>query len=442
MTEQAAPLFTAAEIAQVLGVDRVTAKSKLATVPHDGIKLIRGQRARAWRIESLPPAYVQRLEAIRQAKRFPSIADLLTMPVERYFSAVPLAEIAQPEIDAARRLQRALMRTLQQPELRGSELESAGLEDYAREFGRDVSASHWARLYRRTIERDGGLKEWHRIELFLPENPQRIGLETIAAKAMGLDLLAMALANVGTPAKATIEEKDLVWLRACDQLRDLLADAHDQRKARKAVLKLLSKSGCVGKGAALARNFQRKWKSYKGSDHHASAILDKRPKANQQRLTKLPEQDRNRLIAAIVDCEGRASQGWREARAAGVLSGETHQRFITNPRSKSYVPQTVLRDVALDARKAVEARRRPRTAELNGAYIPRDPEGLFAGDSYCADAGLLLGAGRRIALWLSSAARPVHSDALRALLVGSFLHATQRAELQFASDPKLDHEGA
>ncbi len=392
--------FTAAEIGDALNITPRAARKALADIPADGVRIIRGQETKAWHLASLPAALRERLESIRQAKRGDTIADVLKSRVARYFPtdpagrAIPLAEIAQEDIDHARLLQKALARTLSHPEWRGAELESAGLEDYRRAFGRTVSASHWAKLFRRTADRDAGLGEWHRIELFLPENPRRMSAAVLAApSAMSLELLEEALGAVDRPAQASVAEKDWVWLRACDQLAALLETCADdgageimEKRGKREILTRLQRAGCVGiEKGALKRQLNRKWAAYCEADGKPAAVLDKRNAANQQRRVELPPEDRKIIIAGIVDCEGRASQGWRETYQRGALSAETTLRFVENPAHKSYVPASIRRDVVLDARKAVEARRRPRNTILNGAYIPRDPAGLFAGDSYCAD---------------------------------------------------------
>jgi hypothetical protein len=385
-------IFTAAEIAEVLGISARAVRDALDSQKPASVLNVRGQHAKAWHVNSLPESLSTRLEAIRSAKLFRNVAELLRRRVERYFlreadgSMLPLVEVAQDEIDRARLLQKALARVLQHPEWRGAELEAAGVEDYRRVMGYSILPDSWSKIHRRVIDRDGGLGEWHRIELYLPEKPTRIREERERPACPAMDLLESALGNVERPGQATIAEKDLVWLRACDQLAAFVEQGRTEKETKPEILKALKRSGIVGSDYdTLKRNLNRKWKAYQDADGKPSAILDKRGTANHHRRAGLPEDDREIIIASIVDCEGRAAQGWREVQEAGRLSSETTLRFIGNPARKSYMPESVRRVVALDAKKAVEARRRPRNAILNGAYIPRDPTGLFAGDSYCAD---------------------------------------------------------
>ena len=384
--------FVAAEIAQALGVTPQMIRQALAGVESEGCKIVRGQASKAWAVSEFPASILNKLEALRIAKRFRSIPEVLNKKVERYFpadstgKAIPLAEIQQDEIDNARLLKKALHGALTRPEMQGAELEKLGLSDFKKAFGREVSASHWSMLHRRTIDRDGGLCEWHRQELYLSDNPKRLLIETPHRQALSMEMLESALGNIDTPAHVSIAQKDYVWLRVCDQLSELLDRGQNEKFAKREILARLQRAGCLGtEKQALQRSFQLKWKSFLTNGLKPAAILDKRAAANRKRSKPIAEQDRKIILAATVDCEGRLAQGYREAMEAGRVSQATAERFLSNPRSKSYVPHSVRREVALDAKKAVEARRRPRDMALNGAYIPRDAEGLFAGDSYCAD---------------------------------------------------------
>ena len=384
-------LWTAAEIAAKLGVTPRAIRLAMEGVADDGEKLVRGQRSKGWHVASLPDSLIERLHLVRASKGFRTISDLLSGQVERFVltdaagKPLSLAQIAPCEIARARMLQKALQRVLAHPEWRGSELESAGIEDYARVFGRPILESSWAKIHRRVVTRDGGLGEWHRLELYLPDNP-KLAAPLPAATPPQLELLESCIGRIDRPAHASVAEKDLVWLRACDQLRALLDAGQDEKNAKRQIVAALLRFGGVGNQcAALKRNLNRKWAAYEAAEGKPSAVLDKRAEANQKRIARLPECDRERIIATIVDCEGRASEGWREVMEKGLLSQETTDRFISNPASKSYAPSTVLREVALDARKAVEGGRRPRKTEMNGAYIPGDPSAVYAGQVFTMD---------------------------------------------------------
>lgn len=381
-------IFTAAEIATALNVTAQSVRQMLAGTEPSGNIIVRGQETKAWAVECLPGAIIARLESTRQAKLFRSIVEVLTMKWTRYFPAFPLAEIAQADIDQATRLRNALARVLKHPEWKGVELESAGCEDFRKEHGREISTSRWSEIYRRTVDRDGGLREWHRIELYLPDQPRRISIATEANELAGVRFAALELAigSVKKPSSPTLDEKALIWFRAFEQFKLLKETLIEEKKAKKAIIQILFNSGYVGRDERnIERNFLRKINEYNEASDHPSAIEDKRGAANKKRRLSLPEKDRLMLLASTVDCEGRMSQGFREAIEDGKLSMETAGRYITNPASKSYVPKSLRNLIALDAEKAVKARRRPLHTELNGAYIPRNPDGLYANDSHCAD---------------------------------------------------------
>ena len=62
---------------------------------------------------------------------------------------------------------------LKDANLTSAEFEKLGVEDYRRVFGHSISIRHWRRLFRRTLDRDGGAKNWARLEIYLDENPAR-----------------------------------------------------------------------------------------------------------------------------------------------------------------------------------------------------------------------------------------------------------------------------
>lgn len=236
-------LFGAAEIAEALGVTPRAIRLLLADVPDDGSKPIRGQAAKAWKVMSLPPAIIAKLETMRVARRCRTVPDLLAARVERYCLTDPrtgapitLAEIEQDDVEKARLLQRALARVLQHPEWRGAELEQEGVADYRRIIGHEVSAAHWSSLHQRAIDRDGGLGEWHRLELYLADRPKRIGVVTATARVLCLDTLELELSQVRRPASMSVKETAMVWLRACDQVQQLLDAGRDEKRAKRAVL--------------------------------------------------------------------------------------------------------------------------------------------------------------------------------------------------------------
>src|SRR2546428_2573915 len=127
--------FTASQIARALGCSKQNIHKQLGVIAADGEKLVAGNLAKAWRIESLPIGITRALTTKADAKRYRSIVALLREPCDRYETAIPLREIAPAAIDRARKLQRALQGSLgrrNNKEMSAANLARIGIEDYNR----------------------------------------------------------------------------------------------------------------------------------------------------------------------------------------------------------------------------------------------------------------------------------------------------------------------
>src|SRR2546430_602171 len=92
--------------------------------------------------------------------------------------AVPLANVHPDSLKRAEQLKAAL-----EPFVSGNvntadhstaEFELLGLREYSAVFGHAISDRWWRKLLKRTIDRDGGSKQWGRLELYLEEKPKPI----------------------------------------------------------------------------------------------------------------------------------------------------------------------------------------------------------------------------------------------------------------------------
>src|SRR5205085_2524122 len=96
--------------------------------------------------------------------------------VKTWLSPHPLRQLAGKEIERASLLQCALTSSLTRHGNNGltnAEFERLGVEDYRLTFGHSISTRHWRRLFKRTLDRDGGAKNWQRLEIYLEESPAR-----------------------------------------------------------------------------------------------------------------------------------------------------------------------------------------------------------------------------------------------------------------------------
>lgn len=386
MKNSAIQLFTAARIAQELGRTRQHIHKCFAGIRSDGETFVRGQSAAGWMPASFPPAIFEELKAIRLRKQFASIADLLAAPASRYVSPVPFAEVTPVEREKAMKLRQALRPFLLQrraSETSREEFARRGVDEYRRVFGYPVSTRHWRAFLERTIARDADREEWDFPDLYLRDKPARlsVALPIATAREADLEVLEDALLAVTPHGALNIARKDYLWTKVCDQLQLSTNGGANAKKTKRAILKALLVSGLLGANKeAIRRNLDNHWQGYCAT---GGKILDGRTKCDRRK--KLPNEDRNKLIARSLDCGKRVSQAFRELRDAGDLSDETLAGTIVNPHSKSYVPASIRREVGPEVNRLMPLHRGEREFGLRGPYVPQDYSCLAAGQAFQLD---------------------------------------------------------
>src|SRR5947209_2433744 len=168
-------VFTAAEIAAALHRPRRSVLELLRQIPSGGTKIVHGNEARAWPKDALPQN-IQAALGNAAARQSTTINALLTSPPPFWRPRYPLSQLCEEAIERASMLKRALgpPRARQNDaHVTAAEFEQLGVEDYRRAFGHRISTRHWRRLLKRTLDRDGGAKNWGRLEIYLDESPAR-----------------------------------------------------------------------------------------------------------------------------------------------------------------------------------------------------------------------------------------------------------------------------
>ncbi|MEO6002234.1 MAG: Mu transposase C-terminal domain-containing protein [Opitutus sp.] len=265
-----------------------------------------------------------------------------------------------------------------------AEVEAAGLRDYARVFGRSISAGYFWRLLDSVVTRDAGKREFSKLDLYLPEV---IKAQPKAAKS-GADLpdLEAALHAVGSCVAPTPAETQLIWDAACNEFSQLTATGRSACKAKKIILNALAGSGVTLARTypALRKSFSTKLARWEQGGRRISALKDLRSeKSGNHRALPLSVEDQNNLKWRALS--GGLAQAWRAALSEGELSATAAARFISNPSSKSYVPQRVRDLITPDVNMMQDIHHGPRQAALKGAYITRDWSAVSPGDWYSAD---------------------------------------------------------
>jgi hypothetical protein len=314
------------------------------------------------------------------------------VPLSIWRSRFRLRELTDKAIERAFQLQRAIAPALARMnycELASAEFERLGVEDYRRTFGHIISTRHWRRLLKRTLDRDGGAKNWQRLEIYLDECPARrpefrARNHFVSADLKPLQQLISSFADAAAP---TDLEKDCLWIYAFEHL-DREVERRDNSKAiKRSLLSFLNDNASfLGKSEnGIKVQFNRKLKRWIDGGRVPAAIADAR-KCNPGRpAPKLSDDEEKALIAKSLRCGGGLAQAWRESREKGLFSSKVSQHYIATPSTKSYVPRRIRQQIGNKIKILRTHHHGPRAAKVNSAYINRDPSTFHSGDWFQAD---------------------------------------------------------
>lgn len=268
------------------------------------------------------------------------------------------------------------------------EIEAAGRSGYVQSVGHPISSRTFWRLFDTVIERDAGRREFGNLALYLPNVLQRRATPDVFAKlAKSLPTLVNAVHGVEDVNAPTVAQVLLIWDSALNEHQDLIDAGMSPKKATETVVAALNACGLplARSREALRRNFSRKVDRWVEGGRVPSAIRDQRAeRSGDQDGVPLTEEDVKKLTARGLQM-GSLALAWREFLREGKLSEAVTQRYISNPKTKSYVPKSVREIVGPKIAMLRDVHRGPRQAKLKGAYITRDWSGVLAGDWYQAD---------------------------------------------------------
>jgi hypothetical protein len=386
--------FTAAQIADAICKSARAVRRALASIPPSGEIVVRGNLTTAWGVEMLPTPMQQQLKTLAASRGFRSVADLLK-DADAWQPEFPWNEISSEHQVEAVKLQRALLPILERqrsPILQNCELVEIGQRSYILEFGKDISADNWRYLFNRTLERDRGAAQFHRIELFLPGNLKRAASAQKTSADAEFESLSVCIASFKDALNPTITETDALWQTAIELFIEEAGDKPLKFKRRLLGFLWYRASFLAKSKEALRVNFDRKVKRCKESPDGLLALLDARHlKQGETRADAIPQDDVD-IIAwhSARNCGGRTTQAARELGQHGQRSGLTQQtlNLINAPHSsKSHVNRrlfnTVHRDVQLIApyllgKKAVD----DATASLRRDYSNLASMSLVTADDF------------------------------------------------------------
>jgi hypothetical protein len=317
---------------------------------------------------------------------------LLGSPAPYWRPRYPRSELAEEAIERASLLQRALAPALVsrgRNSITSAELERLGVEDYRRTFGYNVSTRHWRRLFRRTLDRDGGAGNWGRLEIYLDESPARRAefKRRVLFVPTAFRPLHELIASFENPAVPTELERNCLWIYAFEYFEQETERTDKPKPVKRVLLKFLyENAGFLGKSPkGIKVQFDRKLKRWIAGGRMPAAIADARRKNLGRPAPTFSEKEEHALVAKALRSGGGLAQAWRESREKGFFGSRISQHYTTTPANKSYVPARIRSLVAHKIKMLHDHHHGPRTARLNGAFINRDPSTFHAGDWFQAD---------------------------------------------------------
>jgi hypothetical protein len=391
----APPCHTAARIASALGRTPQAVRKALAGAPATRIQIINGAEAAAWSVASLPELVRNRIAEEAKRRGYRDSDAMLSDPPKQWAPSIPLDQVADGDIDNARKLREALRPGLAQQHdlaLTSGELETQGVADYARIFGHRITARYWRELFGRTLQRDGGAENWNRLEIYLPANPRRkempsgIVSEAIAAEFGAVESYIQACGNPVAPSDT---EQRAVWQLALEKHTSLVNGGMPAKRAARLVRSFLfSKAPFLAPTRdALLKAFDRKLEALEKHCGDAKALRDGREE-NGQRFD-LPDDDRDLLIhRAVFYYRGDVAPAWRDLLKEG-FSETVRQRYAGKAVSKSHVPTSVMDSVSAEVEILTVMHQGPRAFDAIKGYVDRSYEGIASLKCMGADDGTI-----------------------------------------------------
>lgn len=388
-----APLFTANQIADALSQEPGAVRKALASVKPSGVVIVRGKETCAWQFNDLAEQLRADLFAAASRQGYCSPIELLTAPPRAWQPPIPLAEIADTEIERANKLRTALLPYLMN-QGNGAEFEAAGVREYARVFGHVITARYWRLLFRRTIERDGGAENFGRIELYLSDKPAR--------KQSPAQIVYVALEEIqdqfpyiqdyidGCSNPPNEEEQVGLWEEHIFVEYDrLVREGETPKRAARRLRDYLSRKApfLARSRNALHRAFDLKLKRWIEEGRAPGCLRDRR-KDNGVEL-EFPEDDRDKLVArAVFNYHGAVAPAWCDLltdTSADGFSETTRRRYAGKAWRKSHVPASVMDDVGPEVEILIVMHQGPRAFDAIKGYVSRSYAGISSLQCMSAD---------------------------------------------------------
>lgn len=374
--------YTAKQIAAALGMKRQAVQWHLRGIKAATAQFVRGNESDAWLLSQLPAGLIEKLSAAATQQHCRSIDALLAMPHDRWQPSLPMEKICDSDIQTATKLRAALLPWLYRQHdkrLTSAEMDAAGVADYRRTFGNEITARYWRELFTRTIRRDNGFEEWNRLEIYLPENPK--AKETSAAVVSAALMenfceLENFIAACGNPHDPSETECEGIWTLALEKFASLVRAGEPEKSAARQVREFLFVRApfLAASRDALWMAFKRKLARYKAG----GVVALKDGRENNGQSFQLPESDRDLLIhRAVFYYRGDIAPAWRDCLKKG-FSPAVVERYAARAAKKSHVPESVMDSVSPEVEILTVAYRGRRALDSIKGHVTRSYDGIHS----------------------------------------------------------------
>jgi hypothetical protein len=268
--------------------------------------------------------------------------------------------------------------------LSAAEFERLGLNDYVGVFGERISDRHFRTLFKRTLIRDGGREDWHRLEIFMPENTRRAPSALHAERAsVVIDFPLISAVPVCDVANPTWRELDLLWLAALESFsagcEEGLNAAKLKRQILEAVMQRVPRIALTFNSART--NFDLKFKAWNAGGRTLATITNKKYRDGQP--AEKPDAELAERAERLGYLAGRKYGGHRAPAFRDLVQQGLEQP--TSSGNLAYVPRALLRAAKQDALITAASVKNKRALRSMVPTLSSDPAKYRTHDIFTAD---------------------------------------------------------
>lgn len=255
--------------------------------------------------------------------------------------------------ERAERWRRTLLPVLERldsPLLTHAERVRMAVENSARHFVKAKSERQVRRMIAEVLRRDGGAKQWDRLDLYLEKNPPRITAPLVSpAGDAGFDDLRLSAAGFKDQGKPSAEEEAAFLLAAWECHQRQVLNGVSPKRSKAQLLDYLWRwmPWLSSTRRGLTDKISRKFAHYEQGHGEVVSLLDGRAaRAGEQRAPAFNPEHTDRLIwHAAKNCGGRVAQAMEDLqhRAEELgLPAEMVEFLLRNQRAGGYVNRRLL----------------------------------------------------------------------------------------------------